>query len=180
MMFRLTRFVLTILLLFPVHSELSSQTKNVPQNRHIELNNEFYRIAVGEKNGELSSFFLKQLQCDLIGEKRLSANFRICLPLPDYQCHYIDGRQQQAKSVTLDGIPSRWHSLVWKRRKGCFLSISHTRFHWSMIMSVSRPNWRTMPKNPFLPKTTDGVDTMSNTFVHKVLFWLLFCRRSPL
>ena len=55
------------------------------------LENEHFSLTLSRKTGALSSFFVKRNRSELIGENRLIANFRICLPLPEYQCNYIDG-----------------------------------------------------------------------------------------
>ena len=67
------------------------------------LENDVYRIAVSRASGAITSFFVKPMDCELIGEPRLAANFRICLPLEDYQANYIDGMQQRPSAVNADG-----------------------------------------------------------------------------
>ena len=67
------------------------------------LENDVYRIAISRASGAITSFFVKPMDCELIGEPRLAANFRICLPLEDYQANYIDGMQQQPTAVSADG-----------------------------------------------------------------------------
>ncbi len=62
------------------------------------LENNFFKITVNEI-GAISSFLVKENNCDLIEEKKLAANFRICLPLDDYQCNYIDGTAQNNAQV---------------------------------------------------------------------------------
>lgn len=62
--------------------------------------NDHYALSVDEATGAIVGLVLKDLDCDLIGEKRLAANFRINVPLPDYLCNYIDGMAQQPLSVT--------------------------------------------------------------------------------
>lgn len=57
MISNLTKLALTMLILFPLHSGLSGQIKNDKQNKQVELNNKFYRIAVEKKNGGLISLF---------------------------------------------------------------------------------------------------------------------------
>ncbi len=63
-----------------------------------KLENKNFKLEINEK-GAITSFLIKKNNCDLIGEKKLAANFRICLPLEDYQCNYIDGMDQTAKSI---------------------------------------------------------------------------------
>ena len=62
------------------------------------LENKNFKLEINEK-GAITSFLIKKNNCDLIGEKKLAANFRICLPIDDYQCNYIDGMDQSAKSI---------------------------------------------------------------------------------
>jgi hypothetical protein len=69
----------------------------------VTLENQNFRIAVDPQNGAVTSFLIKKNDSDLIGEKRLAANFRICLPLDDYLGNYIEGTEQAAKSVTREG-----------------------------------------------------------------------------
>ena len=65
----------------------------------VVLENDFYRIAVDRNHGAISSFFIKGMNYDLVSEPRLADNFRIGLPLPDYQANYIEGMQQSPRSV---------------------------------------------------------------------------------
>lgn len=67
----------------------------------IRLENNNFLLAVDPASGAITSFVIKKIKCDLIGEKRLKANFRICLPLKDYLCNYIEGTEQ--KPVAIDG-----------------------------------------------------------------------------
>lgn len=74
-------------------------TKAVSQSI-VSIDNENFKIAVDTKTGAISSLFVKKNNCDLIGEKKLETNFRICLPLKEYACNYIDGMDQKPTSVT--------------------------------------------------------------------------------
>ena len=65
----------------------------------VTLENQNFKIVVDKKNGALSSFIIKKNHCDLIEEKRLMANFRICLQSHNDLDNYIDGMNQVAKSV---------------------------------------------------------------------------------
>ncbi len=67
---------------------------------NVTLDNENFKIAVDTKTGAISSLLVKKNNCDLISEKKLEANFRICLPLKEYACNYIDGMDQTPGSVT--------------------------------------------------------------------------------
>ena len=67
------------------------------------IENEHFSLSLDPASGALSSLIVKRNQSDLIGEKRLRANFRICLPLPDYQCNYIEGSAHKPATVNRDG-----------------------------------------------------------------------------
>jgi Domain of unknown function (DUF6259) len=69
----------------------------------LTLENQNFRIIVDKANGALSSFLIKKNRCDLVREKRLMANFRICLQSHNDLDNYIDGMKQVAKSVTKHG-----------------------------------------------------------------------------
>ena len=69
----------------------------------VTLENQNFKIVVDKENGALSSFVIKKNHCDLTGEKRLMANFRICLQSHNDLDNYIDGIKQTAKSVTEEG-----------------------------------------------------------------------------
>lgn len=73
------------------------------QNSIFVLENDVLRLHVEKSTGSISSFFVKANQCELIGEKRLQANFRINLPLPDYQANYIEGMRQKPIEVKQEG-----------------------------------------------------------------------------
>jgi len=65
----------------------------------LTLDNENIKLTVDTNTGAISSFLVKKNNCDLIGEKKLESNFRICLPLKNYACNYIDGMEQMPRSV---------------------------------------------------------------------------------
>lgn len=69
----------------------------------IVLENQNFRIVVGKRNGAITSFLVKRINCDLISEKRLVANFRICLQSDSDLSNYIDGMKQKVKSITKKG-----------------------------------------------------------------------------
>ena len=64
------------------------------------MENSNFSIVVDKQTGAISSFVIKKNGYDLIGEKRLMVNFRLCLPLEDYLCNYIDGMEQKPASVS--------------------------------------------------------------------------------
>src|SRR3974377_1295895 len=67
--------------------------------RALRLENEHFSLSLDGKTGALTSLVVKRNKSELIAEKRLAANFRICLPLPDYLCNYVDGMAQPPASV---------------------------------------------------------------------------------
>jgi hypothetical protein len=67
------------------------------------IENEHFSLSLDPASGALSSLMVKRNQSDLIGEKRLLANFRICLPLPDYLCNYIEGSAHKPVTVNRAG-----------------------------------------------------------------------------
>src|ERR1041385_2758146 len=72
----------------------------------ITLENAHFRLQLDKAHAAVRSLVVKSMNCELIGEPRLLANFRLCLPLEDYQCNYIDGMEQLPKSVSqsTDGV----------------------------------------------------------------------------
>ena len=67
------------------------------QDPGICMENDVFSVTVSPTTGAITSLKVKETGVEMINENRLAANFRINLPLPDYQCHYIDGMAQQAK-----------------------------------------------------------------------------------
>jgi len=65
----------------------------------LKLENDLYRIIVDPVNGSLSSFYIKENNSDLVSEKRLQANFRICLQSENNLSNYINGMEQKPASV---------------------------------------------------------------------------------
>ena len=63
------------------------------------IENDSFAVTLDEATGALSSLFIKKTDSELIGEKRLLANFKICLPLEDYLCNYIDGMAHEPTAV---------------------------------------------------------------------------------
>lgn len=60
-----------------------------------DIENDCFALSVARDTGAITSLVVKETGVDIIGEKRLAANFRINLPLPDLQSHYIDGMAQK-------------------------------------------------------------------------------------
>jgi len=73
------------------------------QGASVTIENEHFRVSIDEESGAIVSLFVKANQSELIGEKELASNFRICLPLDEYQANYIEGMDQKAASVRKEG-----------------------------------------------------------------------------
>ncbi len=73
-----------------------------PANQSL-LENDHIRLVVDNRSGAVTSFFIKDLSCEMIGEPALADNFRICLPLSDYQANYIEGMKQKPARVYKEG-----------------------------------------------------------------------------
>ncbi len=69
----------------------------------LTIENEHFKISMDKQTGAITSFFVKANQAELIDEKQLASNFRICLPLKDYQANYIEGMDQKPFEVISDG-----------------------------------------------------------------------------
>ncbi|MCL5270998.1 MAG: DUF6259 domain-containing protein [bacterium] len=104
----------------------------------VRLENEQFSLEVDRASGALRSLVVKPLGTDLIGEKRLLANFRICLPLKDYLANYIDGMAQMPVSVEQAGDTVTVRFSEMKSDKGTFgidleytitLASDEVRFH---------------------------------------------------
>jgi len=89
------RNILLLFLMFPFIGLLAQSTEI--------LENQNFRIVVQKDNGAISSFMVKQNSSDLISEKRLISNFRICLQTDNDLSNYIEGIEQKAKQVTKEG-----------------------------------------------------------------------------
>jgi hypothetical protein len=90
-------FLMTLFLFFNCML-LSAQTDNL-----LVLENSRIKLKVDPGTGAIISFFIKDIQCEMIGEPALASNFRISLPLDDYQANYIDGMMQKPKSISRAG-----------------------------------------------------------------------------
>lgn len=91
------------------------------------IENEHFSLSLDPASGSLSSLVVKRNRSELIGEKRLLANFRIGLPLPEYQCNYIEGPAQ--KPVTVNKTDSGFdvHFSGLQSEKGQYpLDLSYT------------------------------------------------------
>jgi len=80
----------------PISRTAQADAQNQPP---LVLQNDHYRLQIDVGTGAITSFLVKATNVDMIGEPRLAANFRISLPLPDYQANYIDGMQQTSSKV---------------------------------------------------------------------------------
>lgn len=86
----------------------------------LRIENGVFAVAVAPETGAITSLVVKELGCDLVGEKRLAANFRINLPLPEYQCNYIEGMEQKAESVAAAGNAITAHFAGMTSKKGSY------------------------------------------------------------
>ncbi len=117
-----------------------------PENAVLE--NDVFRVVVDGTTGAITSLVAKTAGGEMIGEPRLAANFRINLPLPGYQCHYIDGMKQSAAAVTKDGDTVTATFKNMQSERGTFLlSLSYTikldgdtlRFHAALTNPTDVP-----------------------------------------
>jgi hypothetical protein len=82
---------------------MASGTTHGQTNEVLVLENEHLRLEIANQSGAITSFYCKDNDSEMIGEKRLAANFRIGLPLPGYQAHYIEGMEQVPVLVEKQG-----------------------------------------------------------------------------
>lgn len=114
------RYMIIFICFFLIGGKAFSQTQ-------VTLDNANFTITVDSKTGALSSFLVKQNNCELIGEKKLEANFRICLPLKEYASNYIDGMEQKPASVTKAGNSVTVFFSGMKSDKGAYsIELSYT------------------------------------------------------
>jgi hypothetical protein len=91
------------------------------------IENEHFSLSLDPSTGALSSVLVKRNRSELIGEKRLLANFRLCLPLPDYQCNYIEGLDQKPVAVDRTGAGFTVRFSGMKSEKGEYsIDLSYT------------------------------------------------------
>jgi hypothetical protein len=97
------------------------------RSERYQLENDHFRVSVRGKNGAIESVFVKKNNCELVEEKRLAANFRLCLPLEDYLCNYIDGAEQEVESITQEDNAITVTYSGMKSEKGTFpVDLSYT------------------------------------------------------
>jgi len=75
----------------------------------IRLENAYYAISI-DPQGKIVSLVDKAGGYDLIAEPRLAGNFKLLLPLPGYECNYLDGCEQPPSSCEQgpDSVTLRW------------------------------------------------------------------------
>ncbi len=80
----------------------------------MKIDNAFFSVEIEETNGAIRSLVVKNPDCELLGESRLNANFRLCLPLEDYECNYIDGMKQKPEFVkhSSDSVTVRFSGMT--------------------------------------------------------------------
>lgn len=71
----------------------------MPSSGEFLLENAHFSVEIDPDSGALSSLRVKQNDAELIGERRLMANFRLCVPLPGYLCNYVDGMAEKPAHV---------------------------------------------------------------------------------
>lgn len=76
----------------------------------LKLENTHYALTIEPVNGRIVSLVDKAGGYDLIAEPRLAGNFRVLLPLPEVECHLIDGAKQSLSSheQTDDSLTLTW------------------------------------------------------------------------
>jgi hypothetical protein len=94
-------FIHLLLFSFLIASKVSYGQST--SDKGVILENNKIAIEIDARTGAITSFRVKGTPCDLIGEKRLVDNFRLCVPLEGYLCNYIDGMKQTPSSVSKDG-----------------------------------------------------------------------------
>lgn len=63
------------------------------------LENRQISIKIDPLSGAITSFYIREMDCEMIGEPALASNFRIGVPLDDYQANYIDGMLQKPERI---------------------------------------------------------------------------------
>ena len=63
------------------------------------IENDFFRIEFSPGSGTITTFMVKPLNEDLLGEKRLAMPFNLRLQHPDYECDYAAGNRPAALRV---------------------------------------------------------------------------------
>jgi len=66
---------------------------------YFHLENAHFSVAIDPASAALSSLRIKKNNAELIDERRLMANFRLCVPQPDYLCNYVDGMEEKPAHV---------------------------------------------------------------------------------
>jgi hypothetical protein len=89
--------------LFAISIAFNGLFLNAQSGDKLTLENSRIRLEVDSRSGAISSFFIVETKCEMIGEPALISNFRIGLPLDDYQANYIDGMKQKPKSIVKNG-----------------------------------------------------------------------------
>ena len=92
------RFLILTLTLF-----FNGSIIGAPTDPLLVLENGRIRLKVDPRSGAIVSFFIREMNCEMIGEPALAGNFRIGLPLEDCQANYIDGMAQKPKGIFKEG-----------------------------------------------------------------------------
>lgn len=76
---------------------------NAQSGNMLVLENSQIRLKVDSHSGAITSFYILESKCEMIGEPGLISNYRISLPLDNYQANYIDGMEQKPASIIKEG-----------------------------------------------------------------------------
>ncbi len=93
----------TVIFLFAIFFAFNCLLLNAQSGDKLILENSRIRLEVDSRSGAVSSFYIVETKCEMIGEPALISNFRIGLPLDDYQANYIDGMKQKPKRIVKNG-----------------------------------------------------------------------------
>ncbi len=87
----------------------------------ITIENKFYVIDIDADTGKILQVIDKTADYCLISDQKMAENFRILLPLPDYECNYICGVIQKSTAIRKSGnnVQFYWKSPL-SNEKGDF------------------------------------------------------------
>jgi len=85
----------------------SAQPPETPgdKTQAVYLENTFFIVEVKQPHGLISRIFDKVSKIELITDLRLADNFRLLIPLPDFEGNYILGKEQESDFVRSE---ARW------------------------------------------------------------------------
>ncbi|MEN8192634.1 MAG: hypothetical protein ABFS12_07435, partial [Bacteroidota bacterium] len=91
-----------VLIVFSILVGVNTVVAETNNQESVTIENEYYKVTVEKQSGTITSLVVKANNSELVKEARLASNFRILLPLDDYNANYIEGEKQTAKSVIAD------------------------------------------------------------------------------